>query len=43
MNDNNNFEKLAIQEARLKYYYDGHAKYDPNLYAEILHPEWRDY
>ena len=42
MNENNNdVEQLAIQEAILAYYHDGHAKYDPKLYAQILHPEWK--
>ncbi len=41
MNNNNDSEKLAIQEAILTYYHEGHAKYDPELYANILHPEWR--
>ena len=42
MDENNNeVEQLAIQEAILAYYHDGHAKYDPELYAEILHPEWK--
>jgi len=37
----NENEKQAIQKAILDYYHDGHAQYDPKLYAEILHPEWR--
>ena len=37
----NEVEKLAIQEAILAYYHEGHAKYDPDLYLKILHPEWR--
>ena len=42
MNENyNEVEKRAIQEAILKYYHNGHAKYDPDLYAQILHPEWK--
>ena len=41
MNNFHDVEKLAIQEAILTYYHDGHAKYDPELYANILHPEWR--
>jgi hypothetical protein len=40
MNDTE-VEKQAIQEAILAYYHEGHAKYDPELYAQILHPEWR--
>lgn len=34
-------EELAIRDAILKYYHDGHAKYDPELYKQILHPEWK--
>ena len=41
MNNDYDVEKLAIQEAILAYYHDGHAKYDPELYANILHPDWR--
>ena len=41
MNYDHAVEKLAIQEAILAYYHNGHAKYDPELYANILHPEWR--
>jgi hypothetical protein len=38
---NNKEEKIAIQEAILAYYHEGHAKFDPKLYANILHPEWK--
>jgi len=42
MNENSNeAEKQAIQETILKYYHDGHAKYRPDLYEQILHPEWK--
>ena len=42
MNKNNTDpEKLAIQEAILAYYHDGHALYDADLYKQILHPEWK--
>ncbi len=38
---NNEVEKEAIENAILDYYHDGHAKYDPELYAQILHHEWK--
>lgn len=34
-------EESEIRDAILKYYHDGHAKYDPALYRQILHPEWK--
>jgi hypothetical protein len=34
-------EKHAIQKAVLDYYHEGHVKSDPQLYQNILHPEWR--
>jgi hypothetical protein len=34
-------EKQAIQKAILDYYHEGHAKYDPELYDNILHSEWK--
>jgi len=34
-------EKRAIREAILAYYHEGHVRNDPNLYREILHPEWK--
>jgi hypothetical protein len=34
-------EKEAIREAILAYYHEGHVKNDPELYKQILHPEWR--
>jgi hypothetical protein len=34
-------EKKAIQKAILDYYHEGHAKSDPELYKNILHPEWK--
>jgi hypothetical protein len=37
----NNPEVKAIKEAILKYYHDGHAKYRPDLYEQVLHPEWK--
>ncbi len=40
-NKNDLQEKLAIQEAILAYYHEGHVQYDPELYAKILHPEWK--
>ena len=39
--DPNAAEKLAVQKAILDYYHEGHARYDPELYANILHPEWK--
>lgn len=41
MNNYIEIEKQAIQEAILAYYHEGHAQYDPDLYAHILHPEWK--
>lgn len=37
----NKNEIQAIKEAILAYYHEGHAKYAPELYAKILHPEWK--
>lgn len=34
-------EKQAIQKAVLDYYHEGHVKSDPQLYENILHPEWK--
>jgi len=34
-------EKETIREAIMRYYHDGHAKYDPAHYEQILHPEWK--
>ncbi len=34
-------EKAAIREAVLAYYHEGHVRSDPELYKQILHPEWR--
>ena len=34
-------EKQAIQKAILDYYHEGHVKSDPELYKNILHPEWK--
>ena len=39
--NNYDFEVQAIQEAILKYYHDGHARYRPDLYEQVLHPEWK--
>ena len=39
--NHNELEQQAIQKAILAYYHDGHAKYRPDLYAQILHPEWK--
>ena len=41
MAQTNNQEELAIQEAILAYYHAGHALYDPDLYRNILHQEWK--
>lgn len=45
LKDTNNAEILASQQsimrAILDYYHEGHAKYDPNLYDQILHPKWK--
>jgi len=37
----NDLEVQTIKEAILKYYHDGHALYRPDLYEQILHPEWK--
>jgi len=34
-------EKVVIRKAILDYYHEGHVKSDPQLYKDILHPEWR--
>jgi hypothetical protein len=34
-------EEKAIREAILAYYHEGHVKSDPQLYENILHPEWK--
>ena len=34
-------EKKAIRKAILDYYHEGHVKSDPELYKQVLHPEWR--
>ena len=34
-------EVERIQEALERYYIQGHVKYDPELYREILHPAWK--
>ena len=34
-------EKQAIRKAILDYYHEGHVKSDPELYRQILHPEWK--
>ena len=34
-------EKAAIQKAILDYYHEGHVKSDPELYQNILHPDWK--
>ena len=34
-------EKKAVRKAILDYYHEGHVKCDPELYKEILHPEWK--
>jgi hypothetical protein len=39
--ENYKAEKEAIRKAILDYYQEGHVKSDPELYEQILHPEWR--
>ena len=34
-------EQKEIQEMILANYHNGHAFYDPELYRQILHPEWK--
>ena len=34
-------EQSDIQDAIMDYDHDGHALYDPELYHEILHPDWK--
>jgi hypothetical protein len=34
-------EKQAIQNAILEYYHQGHITCDPELYKNILHPDWK--
>ncbi len=39
--EDNELEKKVIKEAIMKYYHEGHAQSDPELYKEILHEDWR--
>ncbi len=41
MDQNISQEQIAIREAIMAYYHDGHALYDPDLYRKILHPDWK--
>ena len=41
--DSNQEEIDRIKSDLEKYYVLGHAEYDPGLYKEILHPEWKMY
>ena len=34
-------EKEVIRKAILDYYHEGHVTCDPQLYENILHPQWR--
>ena len=34
-------EKQAIRDAIMATYHEGHIKNDPELFLQILHPEWR--
>ncbi len=34
-------EQAAIGDAIMRFYHDGHALYDPGLYHQILHPDWK--
>ena len=34
-------EEEAIRKAILDYYHEGHVQCDPELYKEILHPDWK--
>ena len=39
--DHDEVEKQAIRKAILDYYHEGHVKSDPQLYENVLHPEWK--
>ena len=39
--DNQESEKEAIHAAIMATYHEAHVRNDPNLFMEILHPEWR--
>lgn len=30
-----------IQEDLVRYYIQGHVQYDPDIYKQILHPDWK--
>jgi hypothetical protein len=34
-------EKEAVRKAILDCYHEGHVKWDPELYKNILHPDWK--
>jgi hypothetical protein len=34
-------DNTQIEKAILDFYHQGHALYDPDLYREVLHPEWK--
>jgi len=34
-------EKQAIHDAIMAFYHEGHVMSDPELFKQILHPEWR--
>jgi hypothetical protein len=34
-------EKEAIRKAILDYYHEGHVQHDPELYKQVLHPDWK--
>lgn len=39
--DDNDEEVKKIEQAIMAYYHEGHVKYDPKLYEEVLHPDWK--
>lgn len=36
-------EEIAIKNAIMDYYHEGHVKSDPQLYNDILHDDWKFY
>ena len=37
----NEIDIQTIENSVKNYYHDGHALYDPELYRQVLHPEWK--
>ena len=38
---NHESEKQAIHETIMATYHEAHIKNDPELFLQVLHPEWR--